>query len=77
MESCNNWLKLNKELNDVFGIIMSKNYMGKIYFNLHKLNNSNKNNLDKSKNCYFENIKYIKKNIDDGSKIQIFTHMQI
>ena len=73
LESCNNWLKLNKELNDVFGIIMSKNYMGKIYFNLHKLNNSNKNNLDKSKKCYFENIKYIKQNIDDGSKIQIFT----
>ena len=73
LESCNNWLKLNKELNDVFGIIMSKNYMGKIYFNLHKLNNSNKNNLDKSKNFYVENIKYIKKNIDDGSKIQIFT----
>ena len=73
LESCNNWLKLNKELNDVFGMIMSKNYMGKIYFNLHKLNNSNKNNLDKSKNCYFENIKYIKKNVDDGSKIQIFT----
>ena len=73
LESCNNWLKLNKELNDVFGMIMSKNYMGKIYFNLHKLNNSNKNNLDKSKNCYFENIKYIKQNIDDGSKIQIFT----
>ena len=73
LESCNNWLKLNKELNDVFGMIMSKNYMGKIYFNLHKLNNSNKNNLDKSKKCYFENIKYIKQNIDDGSKIQIFT----
>ena len=73
LESCNNWLKLNTELNDVFGIIMSKNYMGKIYFNLHKLNNSNKNNLDKSKNCYFENIQYIKKNVDDGSKIQIFT----
>ena len=48
IESCNNWLTLNKELNDVFGIIMSKNYMGKIYFNLHKLNNSNKNNLDKN-----------------------------
>ena len=73
LESCNNWLKLNKELNDVFGMIMSKNYMGKIYFNLHKLNNSNKNNLDKSKKCYFENIKYIKQNIDDGSKIQFFT----
>ena len=73
LESCNNWLKLNKELNDVFGMIMSKNYMGKIYFNLHKLNNFNKNNLDKSKKCYFENIKYIKQNIDDGSKIQIFT----
>ena len=31
LESCNNWLTLNKELNDIFGIIMSKNYMGKIY----------------------------------------------
>ena len=73
LESCNNWLTLNKELNDVFGIIMSKNYMGKIYFNLHKLKNSDKINLDKSKNFYVENIKSLKNNVDDGSKIQIFT----
>ena len=59
--------------NDVFGIIMSKNYMGKIYFKLHKLKNSNKNNLDKSKNFYAENIESLKNNVDDGSKIQIFT----
>ena len=73
MESCNNWLSLNRVLNDILGTIMSKNFMGKIYFNLYKLNNSNKNNLDKSKNFYVENIKYIKNKIDDGSKIQIFT----
>ena len=73
MESCNNWLNLNRVLNDILGTIMSKNFMGKIYFNLYKLNNSNKNNLDKSKNFYVENIKYIKNKIDDGSKIQIFT----
>ena len=46
--------------------------MGDI-FNLHKLKNSDKINLDKSKNFYVENIKSLKNNVDDGSKIQIFT----
>ena len=73
LESCNNWLKLNKELNDVFGIIMSKNYLAKIYFSLFKSNKSDITNLDKSKNLYTENIKHIQNKIDDGSKIQIFT----
>ena len=73
LESCNNWLTLSKELNDIFGIIMSKNYMGKIYFNLHKFDKSTKNNLKKCKTYYAENIEYLKSKIDDGSKIQIFT----
>ena len=52
---------------------MSKNYLAKIYFSLFKSNKSDITNLDKSKNLYTENIKYIQNKIDDGSKIQIFT----
>ena len=59
--------------NDIFGIIMSKNYLAKIYFSLYKSNKSDINKLDKSKNLYAENIKSFQNNIDDGSKIQIFT----
>ncbi len=73
LKSCNNWLKINKKSNDVFGIIMSKNYLAKIYFCLFKSNKSDITNLDKSKNLYIENINYIQNKIDDGSKIQIFT----
>ena len=72
-ESCDKWLTLNKELNDVFGIIMSKNYLAKIYFNLYKSNKSSIKDLDQSKKLYAENIKNMQSDIDDGSKIQIFT----
>lgn len=73
LENCNKWLTLNKELKDVFGVIFSQNFLGKIYFNLYKANKSNKSNLFNSKQIYNENIKLLQNNIDEGSQIQIFT----
>ena len=72
-KSCDKWLSLNKELNDIFGIIMSKNYLAKIYFSLYRSNKSDMSKLNMSKNLYAENIKSIENNIDEGSKIQIYT----
>ena len=67
------WLMINKENNDTFGTIMSRNFLGKIYFNIHKNNQTKHNNLLRCKQIYNENIKLLKNKLDQGSQIQIFT----
>ena len=53
--------------------IFSRNFLGKIYFNIHKTNQSKNDNLKNSKQQYNENIKLLNNKIDPGSQIQIFT----
>ena len=67
------WLMINKENNDTFGTIMSRNFLGKIYFNIHKNNQTKHDNLLRCKQIYNENIKLLKNKLDQGSQIQIFT----
>ena len=67
------WLMINKENNDIFGSIMSRNFLAKIYFNIHKNNPDKNDNLKKCKQQYNENIKLLTNTVDQGSQIQIFT----
>ncbi len=73
LEANKQWLMINKENNDIFGAIMSRNFLGKIYFIVHKNNQTKHDNLIKCKQIYNENIKLLKKKLDQGSQIQIFT----
>ena len=73
LEATKKWFIINEENKDIFGIIFSRNFLGKIYFNIHKTNQSKDDNLKNSKQQYNENIKLLNNKIDQGSQIQIFT----
>ena len=73
LEATKKWFIINEENRDIFGIIFSRNFLGKIYFNIHKTNQSKDDNLKNSKQQYNENIRLLNNKIDLGSKKQIFT----
>ena len=73
LEATKKWFIINEENKDIFGIIFSRNFLGKIYFNIHKTNQSKDDNLKNSKQQYNENIKLLNNKIDQESQIQIFT----
>ena len=73
LEATKKWFIINEENKDIFGIIFSRNFLGKIYFSIHKTNQSKDDNLKNSKQQYNENIKLLNNKIDQGSQIQIFT----
>ena len=73
LTNANNWLKINLEIKDVFGSIMSRNLLGQVHFNIYKNDNIKKSDLEVSKNFFEDNINMLDNKLDEGSQLQVFT----